>query len=451
MWQQERLKRGLESLLTWKSNAKFCTFALLAVILNFIIVPQAQNLELEGAVYASSGSSFQKPERISSAHDKIIVCYLLAGGVQNAHNREIFDAFSGEQRLYEPYRLGYRFAGWYKDRGLHKPVKTIPTDQLDHYVLYAKWIPQIDNRYNVENYSYHSVEERYDKNMLLLKDLNYDFLDEIDIPGMPDTRTDDLLNKYIFSESQCPQGICMTDEFVLITSYSVEDDCMGELMVFDRETGAYMITLGMDENSHLGGIAYDGDNVWVCNSYESSIERISYDFIQTMAYQNQGEVVDVRDVVDEYSVQNTPSCITYYGGRLWIATHTLVVNSQMVAYHYDHTKDELVALSEFIIPSKVQGIAFDKSGSVFLSTSYGRKESSYLLSYPSVTALSTRPKHPSYTVEMPPGSEEIDVNGNILYVLFESAGEKYLEGTDGKGQSLSPIDKLLMIPVKQIS
>ena len=39
----------------------------------------------------------------------------------------------------------------------------------------------------------------------------------------------------------------------------------------------------------------------------------------------------------------------------------------------------------------------------------------------------------------------------ILYVLFESAGEKYLEGTDGKGQSLSPIDKLLMIPVKQIS
>ena len=35
-----------------------------------------------------------------------------------------------------------------------------------------------------------------------------------------------------------------------------------------------------------------------------------------------------------------------------------------------------------------------------------------------------------------------------LYVLFESAGEKYLEGTDGKGQSLSPIDKLLIIPLK---
>lgn len=40
-------------------------------------------------------------------------------------------------------------------------------------------------------------------------------------------------------------------------------------MVFDRETGEYMVTLGMDENSHLGGIAFDGDNVWVCNSYET--------------------------------------------------------------------------------------------------------------------------------------------------------------------------------------
>ena len=43
---------------------------------------------------------------------------------------------------------------------------------------------------------------------------------------------------------------------------------------------------------------------------------------------------------------------------------------------------------------------------------------------------------------------EIDIDEDNLYVLFESAGEKYLEGTDGKGQSLSPIDKLLIIPLK---
>lgn len=221
-------------------------------------------------------------------------------------------------------------------------------------------------------------------------------------------------------------------------------------MVFDRETGEYMVTLGMDENSHLGGIAFDGDNVWVCNSYENCVERISYDFIELMAYQNTGDVVDARDVVEEFPVKNTPSCITWYGGRLWIATHTLLVNSRMVAYYLDKKTDKLIALSDYKIPQKVQGVTFDDSGNVYLSTSYGRNQSSYLYCYDSVTALATRPKHPRKKVEMPPASEELDVRDNTLYILFESAGEKYYEGTDGKGKSLFPLDKILKIPIREL-
>ena len=43
------------------------------------------------------------------------------------------------------------------------------------------------------------------------------------------------------------------------------------------------------------------------------------------------------------------------------------------------------------------------------------------------------------------GSEELDSVDKRLYVIFESAGEKYLEGTDGKGNSPAPIDKILRI------
>jgi hypothetical protein len=327
-------------------------------------------------------------------------------------------------------------------------VEEITTGEAKKLIIYARWTPQIDNVYNVENYSYNTKNGSVE-NTTLLKDLDYSFLNELDIPGMPDTREDDVLNKYIFSQAQAPQGICLTDEFVIISSYSTEDDCMGELMVFDRESGDYMVTLGMDENSHLGGIAYDGENVWVCNSYESSIERISYDFIELMAYENTGDVVDARDVVDEYSVKNTPSCITYYGGRLWVATHSIVLKSKMMAYYLDETTDKLKALSEYKIPSKVQGIVFDEDGGVYLSTSYGRSSSSYLLYFSSVISLSTSPSHPTRRIEMPPCSEEIESYAGNLYVLFESAGEKYLEGTDGKGKSLSPLDKLLVIPLSQ--
>lgn len=93
----------------------------------------------------------------------------------------------------------------------------------------------------------------------------------------------------------------------------------------------------------------------------------------------------------------------------------------------------------------MQGVTFDASGKVYLSTSYGRNESSYIKCYKSLIALSSRPNSPDITIEMPPGSEELDSVDKRLYVIFESAGEKYLEGTDGKGNSPAPIDKILRI------
>lgn len=307
---------------------------------------------------------------------------------------------------------------------------------------------KIDNYANVINYEYTTkISTKSKQKIAHLKDLDYSFCEYIDIPGMPDTKEDDFLNRYIFSTAQCPQGICFTEDFVLLTSYSDEKDCLGAVMVFDITTGDYLITLGMDEDSHLGGIAYDGENIWVCNSKSRSVERISYDFIQLMATQNKGEVIDATNLVDVYKIKNTPSCIAYYNGRLWVGTHNKWMNSHMVAYYYDKNEDCLKNLSTYNIPSQVQGIVFGEQGEVYLSISYGRQMSSYIKKYESVFSMTENVDEPSLTIEMPPGAEEIDISDEYLYVLFESAGETYYEGTDGNGRSLSPLDKLLMIPI----
>ena len=49
------------------------------------------------------------------------------------------------------------------------------------------------------------------------------------------------------------------------------------------------------------------------------------------------------------------------------------------------------------------------------------------------------------SIEMPPCSEGIDIKDKKIYIMFESAGKKYLEGTDGNGKSLAPLDKILII------
>ena len=59
-------------------------------------------------------------------------------------------------------------------------------------------------------------------------------------------------------------------------------------------------------------------------------------------------------------------------------------------------------------------------------------------------------KEPLLMLEMPPCSEEIAINEEVMYILFESAGEKYRKGTDGLGKSVSPLNQILLIPLEEL-
>ena len=107
-------------------------------------------------------------------------------------------------------------------------------------------------------------------------------------------------------------------------------------------------------------------------------------------------------------------------------------------------------MSSYNIPCKVQGVAFDDNGSVYLSTSYGRNNSSYLKVYTSLLSLTKRPNEPAMKVEMPPCAEQLAIADNNIYIIFESASMKYFEGTDGNGTSTAPIDKVLEVTVASV-
>lgn len=319
----------------------------------------------------------------------------------------------------------------------------MPEDNRSSGVFFAR-TGNVDNHNSVTNYKY-TLKTQENQKKYCLKDLNYSFWMELIIPGMPDTREMDYENGYIFDTNQCLQGLCFTDKYVLITSDSVEYSCYGELMIFDRETGAYLVTLAMDEQSHMGGVTWDGKNIWVCNSSNNTIERLSYSFVQKAASQKYGRVINVTNLMEVYEVINSPSGITYAEDCLWIVSHNIWGNSYMVSYAFDMADNELQVLNSYNIPSQVQGITFDDSGKVYLSMSYGRRRSSYIRKYESIYTMNRNVENYTMLIEMPPCSEEIVYNAGQLYVLFESAGEKYLDGTDGLGKSICPIDKILII------
>ncbi len=381
---------------------------------------------------------------------RIHLAYELNGGNNSSENPEALARTGLPFTLEIPVREGYNFAGWYTDSGYTQKVTQIDTRYAENMLLFAKWTRQIDNHYNVEMYSYGTPLGLEREGYRALRECSYTFLDNVEIPGMPSTRERDYRNNLITSEGQCLQGLCFTPEYILMTSYAEERENLGSLMVFDRESGAYLVTLGMKENSHLGGIAFDGANIWICHSSSSTLERISYEYLCEIADSASGSLVDVTAWTDEYRIENTPSCVTCYGGRLWVATHTKRFDSCMYSYRYDAERDRLEAGQSYNIPSKVQGIAFDSDGTVYLSTSYGRNSSSYLMAYASLSRLSAQPNDPFVSVEMPPCAEEIAIADGQIFVVFESASRKYFEGTDGNGRSTSPLDKILELEAASI-
>ena len=379
----------------------------------------------------------------------IHLVYELNGGINSNRNPEVLERENLPFTLDIPVREGYNFAGWYTDSAYRCKITEINRENAQNMVLFAKWTREIDNRYNVEMYSYRSGNV-LSRNYKELKECSYAFLDDVKIPGMPSTREQDYLDNLISSETQCMQGLCFTPDYILMTSYSEDTDCLGSLMVFDRESGDYLVTLGMKKKSHLGGIAYDGSNIWICHSNSRTLRRIPYEYVQKIAEDAPGYCIDASALSDEYELKNTPSCITCYGGRVWVGTHTKIFGSEMLSYSYDEESDTLTAFSRYNIPSKVQGIAFDRNGQVYLSISYGRNNSSYLKVYTSLLSLTKHPDEPQVKVEMPPCSEEIAIADDNIYVVFESASRKYFEGTDGNGASSSPIDKVLEVTVASI-
>lgn len=290
----------------------------------------------------------------------------------------------------------------------------------------------IDNVANVENFGYKGNYEKTEATPI--KECDYSFWENVLLPGtgqLPQETTD-----------SCVQGLAFTPDYLLLTAYALNAQENGGLYVYDRKTGAFLGKIPMRRGSHLGGIAYDGKNVWVCHSGQQVLSRISYEALRGAVKQG---MFTVAGAEEDYPVEEEPSCLTAENGQLFAATFREKEKSRMTAYRYDENRDRLVAENVYQIPPKVQGVAFDAAGNVWFSTSYGRKNSSFLLKYKALAAVGEEGVQPEAVVELPPCSEELAAQNGKLYIVFESACRKYKEGTDGRGKSRSPLDKILLL------
>lgn len=154
-----------------------------------------------------------------------------------------------------------------------------------------------DSRSSYE-YKMFETQEKYEEelkeNMSRVYDILHGHVQEENlcpIPGQVKTvyQEGDPLKDSIY---YIPQGICRTDDYILVTAYHNGKDILSEnesnkgwsavLYVIDVHTHEYLTTLVLPQAYHNGGIAFDGERVWFCGDTRDSYLMVGDPFVQLM-------------------------------------------------------------------------------------------------------------------------------------------------------------------------
>ncbi len=261
-------------------------------------------------------------------------------------------------------------------------------------------------------------------------------------------------------EGFVPQGICRADDekIWLISGYMVNGSKSRIYKVRESDGYATYFTLNNTEEDkiygHLGGIASNGNNVWIAT--EGCVLFLNLSDIINVTHGGQVSVLGQMDSGTEASFcfANDEVFIVgefYRKKGFEIVDHEKTRESDNTVNHayavcyrinnqlqYGLSMNPAYVLS---IPDQVQGIALTNSGKIVLSTSYGLPSSKILIFDPIASRLNIDGRvniggtsvnlfilgnsDVKKKIKAPCMSEGIDYYNGQVYVLFESACKKY--------------------------
>lgn len=267
------------------------------------------------------------------------------------------------------------------------------------------------------------------------------------VPGLEIT---DVLG--IGCEQMVPQGICVTDDYMLITAYDSAKNNRKKgrknwhkpnnsvLYVLSNQKPSerkLLTTIVLPDVNHVGGVAFDGKNIWIAKSTTRQCSRISYDVIKQAV--NSGLAsYQLSSYCENVPCGAVASFLAHYDGMLWVGTYRNGMNNMGSLRGYninqkntpEGMKYELQKREEIVIPGYANGVEFAEIGGksyMAVVTSRGRFFNSEIYFYNILPDPNTG-KNLYYcynSSKFPPMAEELVSDGKNLYFLFESSATCY--------------------------
>lgn len=272
-------------------------------------------------------------------------------------------------------------------------------------------------------------------------DMYIDDVRTLPIPGIIETCITGK-NGNELSGSYVPQGLCMADRYFLVTAYDADKEHNSVIYVIDSEKKFVVSTLTLPHRYHAGGIAFDGERIWLTG--DTSDKYDGKPFVQYLEYAAFEQIIEEplhRITDDEISgkvyIKNKPSFLECDSNMLWVGTYTSGKSTQQgyINGYPIVTDGERVKLDTMTyrvisgIDSSAQGA--DIFGNfLYVSSSYlgwtSKVKTSFVTMYDITDVLRKGDdlnvsEKEVRRVEVPKMNEEIMIDQGIMYINFESA------------------------------
>jgi hypothetical protein len=280
------------------------------------------------------------------------------------------------------------------------------------------------------------------------------------IPGLMGTET------LIFGEkeandictSMTPQGLAVTEDYLLISSYCHSSTHNSVIYVLDKKNHEFIKEIVLRNKSHVGGLAYDTvhHNLWISGMSRGipQVNAITLKQLEDYSFQKDYQPITYSQSYDLYAISRS-SFMTYHDNALYVGYFT--ENTASVLEEYNIVDDGTLAtqstartleLTDSITPialpsdmrvitEQAQGAAFYKD-KLLVSHSYGILPSSLSIYDNSMLKLLENDSALE-NIRFPEKLEQIYVDNDDLYVLFESAAYAY------RACSLIKVDRVLKL------
>lgn len=264
------------------------------------------------------------------------------------------------------------------------------------------------------------------------------------VPGLKNT------NVGGFNTSRMvPQSITFAGDYLLISAYDYSKAQESVIYIMNKKTQKYISTIVLPHKGHVGGITYDGVNLWI--AYGKNLQCLKFSVVQAAAQGNRA-FTEITRLTTVCPMPDTVSYVSYYKGKIWAGAYNEKIQKYMYGYSIVNKQGvpTLVQTNRILMPNRTQGVAFTSDGKMIVSRSCQTKAGksgfiSQLVTYKPTWNLSSptiKKNKKKKVVKMPPMNEGIAISGSYAYVIFESTAFSGCE---------APVDRVAAFKTSKIS